>query len=71
MDKKLSCVLFSTAKKRERESREQRCQSTETTISIHFRAMRRSVGGGSNSSDFFSLSPFSLYKVQKREKKKK
>jgi hypothetical protein len=61
-----NCPVFSflrLEKKRERESREQRCQSTETTISIYFRTVRRSVDvGGNNRSDFF-LSPFSQRKV--------
>jgi len=70
MDKKLSCVLFSTPKKKkERESREQRCQSTETTISIHFRSLHRLVGVGSNSSDFF-LSLFVLAAQNTEERKK-
>jgi len=70
MDKKLSCVLFSmTRKKRRREGREQRCQSTETTTSIQFRTLCRSVGG-SNSSDFFSLSVLATQSTEERKKKR-
>lgn len=71
-DGQKTCPVFSFLRleKKERESREQYCQSTETTTNIHFRTMHRSVGSGScNSSDFF-LSPFSLCRVQKRRKKK-
>jgi hypothetical protein len=69
MDKKLSCVLFSmTRKKRRREGREQCCQSTETTTSIHFRTLCRSVGG-SNSSDFFSLSVLATQSTEERKKR--
>ena len=69
MDKKLSCcsVFFSTTRKKERESKEQHCQSTETTISVHFRTRRRSVGSRSDS-DFFSLR--SRYAKYRREEKK-
>jgi hypothetical protein len=75
MDKKLFYVLFSNTgkKKKERENREQRCQSTETTISIHFRTLHRSVYVGRNSgSDFFlSLSLRSRFAkhIEEREKK--
>jgi hypothetical protein len=54
---------------RERETEEQSCQKTETTSSIHFRTLYRSVG---SSGDFFLLlSPVSMRKVQKRGKKMK
>jgi hypothetical protein len=74
-----ACPIFSflsLERRKERESREQRCQSTETTISIHFRTLYRSVGVGRNSSsDFFSLflSLFVLatQSIEEREKKKK
>jgi hypothetical protein len=68
-----NCPVFSflQLEKKERESREQRCQSTETTISIHFRSLCRSVGVGSNSSDFFSLSLFVLAAQNTEERKKR